>query len=111
MTYTVRVTKRAREQIKAAATYYEDKQEGLGHEFLDAFRETADWIAQNPRVYAVKFDEIRSVRIKHFKKRRRKRTFRYIALYEVVDNQVPIYAVIGVDTEDSEHKRWRKFRD
>ena len=60
MTYTVRISKRTWEQLKEAAVYYEDQREGLGQEFLDAFRETMDWVGQNPGIYAVKFEAIHS---------------------------------------------------
>lgn len=110
MTYTVKITERAWEHLKKAAINYEDFQTGLGQEFLEAFRETADWISLNPRMYAVKFDNIRSVRIKHFKKEKTKRAFRHILLYEVFGDQIPIYAVIGINTQDSDPESWVKFR-
>ena len=67
MTYTLVFSPRAEGQVIRAAADFEDNLENLGHEFLEAVRETSKVVEGNPRLYQVKFDEFRSTKIKHHK--------------------------------------------
>ncbi len=66
MKQRVRVAARAKLEIREAATWYDDKGEGLGAEFVDKVEEALDRIRRHPLQYAVVIDDLRRVHLDRF---------------------------------------------
>ena len=58
--YTSVVLPPAKEDIRDAALWYEDKQKGLGRGFTDQVRETVSFIKKNPKACNIRYDDIRT---------------------------------------------------
>jgi plasmid stabilization system protein ParE len=50
----------AKNDIKDAASWYESMQDKLGKRFLLHIRQTTDIIKENPYLYAIRYDEVRT---------------------------------------------------
>jgi len=50
----------AKEDIKAAADWYDQQQKGLGKRFTKEVREKVNYIKENPKTIAIRYDETRT---------------------------------------------------
>lgn len=78
------VHEEADEELKAAAVFYESREEGLGNQFLNEVASGFDKIQSFPFSRAVLFDEIRSCLL---------RRFPYTVVYRVELNRIFVLAV------------------
>ncbi len=56
----------AKRDIKEAATWYNERQSGLGKRFTTLVRETVHYICDNPKAIAVHYDDTRTALLKDF---------------------------------------------
>lgn len=88
MTFNVIVKQEAHEDTIDAYNYYEEKQPGLGERFLETLLKKYQDLAEHPTFYGY-IDEdplkvLRDVKIDKFP---------YVVVYEIMDNDVIVYAV------------------
>jgi plasmid stabilization system protein ParE len=84
MSYTLTIRKEAEFDIDEQFDYYEEKREGLGHDFLLCIEEALDKLQRNPLVYCKIHKELRRIPI---------RRFPYRIFYFVQNNNVIVMAV------------------
>ncbi|MGA2659339.1 MAG: type II toxin-antitoxin system RelE/ParE family toxin [Verrucomicrobiota bacterium] len=54
------------DEIKAAASWYEDRCLGLGNQFIDATRSVTALISASPLRFAIRFADVRRARLPRF---------------------------------------------
>ncbi|MCU7937581.1 MAG: type II toxin-antitoxin system RelE/ParE family toxin [Candidatus Thiodiazotropha sp. (ex Dulcina madagascariensis)] len=84
MSYTLTIRKEAEFDIDEQFDYYEEKREGLGHDFLLCIEEALDKLQRSPLVYRKIHKELRRIPI---------RRFPYRVFYFVKNNNVIVTAV------------------
>jgi len=72
------------DQLKAA-NWYDRQQPGLGDDFLDETEEVVSLVAENALLYAVRFDDVRCVRLRRF--------YKYGVYYVIRGNELRILAI------------------
>jgi plasmid stabilization system protein ParE len=85
MKYTVIVRPEAEDDLKEAYSWYEDKRTGLGYDFLLQVDAGLNFIARNPNIHPIEYEETR----KHLIKR-----FPYKIIYLIAKEKIIILAVI-----------------
>ncbi|MEN0003939.1 MAG: type II toxin-antitoxin system RelE/ParE family toxin [Bacteroidota bacterium] len=85
----------AREELREAYQYYETQQVGLGDRFFEELDRIFDLIVDNPKLFAVDFEEIRKAPIQ---------TFPFTIYYEAQDNDVFVYSVFHQGREPGSWK-------
>lgn len=76
---------RARAEAEAAATFYQDKQPGLAHRFLDSLEEALRRIQRHPEVYRQVEGDVRKCRVPHFP---------YGVIYRIRTGYIEILAIM-----------------
>lgn len=84
MKYSLIILPFAKQDIKAAAFWYNGKQNNLGKKFIDAVKKEASIIQKNPFLYEVRYDTIRIALID---------TFPYLIHFSIDANTIVIKAV------------------
>src|SRR6266404_5791629 len=84
MTLPVRFLPEAKEEFDAAADWYEQRQIGLGIDFVTKIREVVRSVAQNPRMHAKVYGDVRKAVVKRFP---------YLVLYREDATEVIIVSV------------------
>ena len=88
MSFTVIVKQEAHEDALAAYDYYEEKQPGLGERFLTELQKTYLQLAGLPSANGFIAEDplkvLRDVKVARFP---------YVAIYEIIDREVVVYAV------------------
>jgi plasmid stabilization system protein ParE len=56
----------AKQDIKEAAIWYNERQPGLGKRFTSHIRKTVDYLCENPDAVAIRYDTIRTALIDTF---------------------------------------------
>lgn len=82
--YSLIIRPSALEMAKDAYEWYEEQQVGLGELFLKAVDDVFDKLGSAPLLYSKKHSDVRSVIIAGFP---------YMAVYEVVKEQVIVYSI------------------
>ncbi len=85
MTYSLRFRPEVVNDLKDAASWYEDRKVGLGAEFLQQCKATLDRISKRPEQATVELDGIRSVRIHRFP---------YIVHFRVERSTLVVFAIM-----------------
>ena len=85
MKYRIIVRPEVENDLKEAFSWYEDKRQGLGHDFLLQIDAGLSFIQRNPKIYPPEYKETR----KHLTKR-----FPYKIIYLVEKENIIILAVI-----------------
>lgn len=96
MTYRLVIRPEADAELAEAASWYEERRQGLGGEFLDAFVESTANLRRNPHLFAPIFGEARRALLHRFP---------YSVIYEVHDREVVILACFH---EHRDPKEWRR---
>ena len=94
--YTVRVRPRAEAQFDDAFKWYEERREGQGTEFAEAFGQTIFLLSQNPYLFQPKHLEIRAALIERFP---------FFIFYVVAGEEVSVLAVLHFRRDP---KLWKK---
>lgn len=84
MFYSLSLTQAAKLDVQEAWLWYEEKQSGLGDDFISSLDSTISIIIQNPFLFEVKFEGLRVAPTKRF-------PFRVI--YYLEDTQIGVIAV------------------
>ncbi|MEJ2424987.1 MAG: type II toxin-antitoxin system RelE/ParE family toxin [Candidatus Thiodiazotropha sp.] len=87
MSYTLTIRKEAERDIDEQFNYYEEKREGLGHNYLLCIEEALGKLQRNPLAYRKIHNELRRLPIKRFPHR---------IFYLVQNNNVIVTAVFHV---------------
>ena len=88
MSFTVIVKQEAHQDTIDAYDYYEEKLSGLGERFLTALQQRYKELAANPTFYSyIDEDPLKVLRDVKLDK------FPFVVVYEIVENEVVIYAV------------------
>lgn len=85
MKYSLIIRPEAEDDLKEAYSWYEDKRQGLGHDFLLQVDAGLNFIARYPDIHPIEYKGTR----KHLLKR-----FPYKIIYLVENNRIVILAVI-----------------
>jgi len=91
----IKIKEQANNEVSNAYTYYESKQIGLGEYFLSDFSNTINAIKLSPNGF-VKFHQYRQVRFS---------VFPFVIVYEVLENELVVYAVF--ETHQDPKKKLR----
>ncbi len=91
----IKIKEQANTEVSNAYTYYESKQIGLGEYFLSDFNNTINSIKLSPNGF-VKFHQYRQVRFS---------VFPFVIVYEVLENELVVYAVF--ETHQDPKKKLR----
>jgi len=83
--YSLIIRPEAEDDLKEAYSWYEDKRQGLGHDFLLQVDAGLNFIARYPDIHPIEYKGTR----KHLLKR-----FPYKIIYLVENNRIVILAVI-----------------
>lgn len=84
MNYKIIIFAEAKMDIKETAFWYNQKQSGLGKSFIKAIRNEIAIIKQNPFLYEIRYDDIRTALIE---------TFPHLIHFDIINNTVFIKAV------------------
>lgn len=76
----------AKQDIKEAVAWYNERQPGLGKRFTDHVRQTVSYIRQNPNAVAIRYDNVRTSLLD---------TFPYM-IHFLVDNDRKMITVLAV---------------
>jgi hypothetical protein len=91
----IKIKEQANNEVSNAYTYYESKQIGLGEYFLSDLSNTINAIKLSPNGF-VKFHQYRQVRFS---------VFPFVIVYEVIENELVVYAVF--ETHQDPKKKLR----
>ena len=86
---TLRVLAIAEEEALAAATWYEDRQLGLGQDFLDRYAKALEGIEIQPE----RFGRLETIRSRRQIRRCLLSRFPYAIIFEVLANEIVVLAV------------------
>jgi plasmid stabilization system protein ParE len=75
----------AREELAAAATYYNEQQPGLGFRFVSAVEGTISRVQRAPYLHRALEDDLRKIRV---------RKFPYAVIYRTREQQIEVIAVM-----------------
>lgn len=92
MNYKVIIFAEAKLDIKETANWYNDKQQGLGKRFITSVKNEISIIKQNPFLYEIRYDDVRTALIE---------TFPYLIHFDIINYTVFIKAVYHT-SRDSE---------
>ncbi len=92
----VKFTAEADDDIASAYCWYEEREIGLGEEFLRAIAARISLILRHPEMFPVALDNVRRAIL---------RRFPYEIFYEVVENDLIVHAVFAC-SQDPE--RWKR---
>lgn len=81
--YRLLIRPEARAEVAEAAAWYEAREQGLGRDFLRAFRAATDRLRRDPLHYQAVFEEMRRVVL---------RRFPYGVFYEIHGSDVVVLA-------------------
>lgn len=98
MTFSVRLTEEAEQDLQGAASWYELHRLGLGHDFLDEFLATEARISANPTGYQLVYGHVRRAFM---------RRFPFAVMYLVRNTEI---WVIGVMHFRRDPKQWQSRR-
>ncbi len=97
MKYEVIVKSEAREDIKQAMAWYEEKSNGLGEEFVEVILDYATYLSTNAHTHPKVNGEYRELLVKKFP---------YVIVYRIVeDNLILILGVIHTMKHPASRKR------
>lgn len=82
----IRFEDRAKEEIKAAAAWYEEQQENLGYKFLDCVEKALPIILDNPEMYQISYSDFRGCHLDPFP---------YTIFYAIEKVEIVIYSVFN----------------
>jgi len=98
MNFAVKRPRLVEEDQLAAAVWYDEQQPGLGDEFLDESEAVITSLVENVLLYAVRFEDVRCVRLKRFHK--------YGVYYVIRGNEIRLLAIHHGSRDD----RWLRER-
>jgi plasmid stabilization system protein ParE len=84
MSLPIRYLPEAKDEYDQAADWYEQKQAGLGIDFIAKVREVLKRIAANPRLHGVVYQDVRKAFVPRFP---------YVVLYQEEAGEVVVVAV------------------
>ena len=96
MSFGIFIRPEAESDLEEAAIWYEKQRRGLGGEFIDEVRRTVRLLTENPYLYHVVHQNIRSALIRRFP----------FATYYLIEQKTII--VISVMHGSRDPKRWRQ---
>jgi plasmid stabilization system protein ParE len=85
MTYTLLVKSDAEQDVADAADYYDQRQTGLGDQFLAAVRDTLATLKSNPFVSAKVYREVRQTSVPRFP---------FVVSYFIAGDRIVVIAVL-----------------
>jgi toxin ParE1/3/4 len=85
MSLPIHFRPKAEQDVAEAGTWYEEQQPGLGARFLSQLEATLERVVDNPQMYPVVEEDIRSCGL---------RRFPYILYYRLLDDRIEVLAVL-----------------
>jgi mRNA-degrading endonuclease RelE of RelBE toxin-antitoxin system len=92
MNYRVIYAPEVKTDLQESIDWYNDKLPGLGARFFQNVKEQLDYIEKNPYAVAIRYDEIRCIKVKafpyliHFKVEKETNTIKIIAVFNTSRN-------------------------
>jgi plasmid stabilization system protein ParE len=96
MNYKLVFKEEADQEIRESFIWYEQQRSGLGESFLTEVDRSIDLILNNPYQYAIRHNNKRAAVLKRFP---------FIIAYEVIENEVIVYAVFHTSRDP---EKWKK---
>lgn len=96
MAFHVFTKARANDEIRDAATWYEEQQSELGHRFLDELEKVFRHLENDPLIFQKKYGETREAPLN---------VFPFVVTYQVEDDTVIVFAVFHTSRNPSEKPR------
>lgn len=84
MTYSLELTQAAKLDVQEAWLWYEEKQAGLGDDFVLSLEATINFIIRKPHIFEVKFEDLHIAPIKRFP---------YKIIYYLLEKRITVIAV------------------
>ena len=97
MSYTVFVTRSAKQDLQKSARFYDEKGEDLGDKFLDEFLEKVSYLEDNPNMFA---------EVGHGFRRAIMYRFGHNIFYEVFENDRVVH-IHTIMHHSCDPKRWQ----
>jgi plasmid stabilization system protein ParE len=94
--YRLVIRPEADRELAEAARWYEERERGLGREFLRAFRAATDVLRRNPSLYRIVVEQARRVLL---------RRFPYSIFYEIHGTDVVVLACFHEARDPEEWQR------
>lgn len=88
----IRLLPEARDEFDSAVDWYEQRQPGLGADFLAQVREVFQRIAANPQLHATVYQDVRKAVVKKFP---------YVVLYREEAGEILVIAVFHTGRDPS----------
>jgi plasmid stabilization system protein ParE len=88
----------ARQDIKEAAKWYNERQRGLGKRFTQHVRQKVKYVCQNPNAVAVRYDDTRTVVLD---------TFPYM-IHFTVDHENNLIIISAVLSTHRDSETWKE---
>ena len=89
------ILKEAEQDVSQAYLWYEEKEPGLGEDFIRCVDACIQFIRRNPEIYRVVYENYRRAIV---------RRFPYVVFYEYLDNTIIVYSVFHCSQNQ---KKWR----
>ncbi len=94
MSYNISLRKKAANRLDEIAEQFENKREGLGFEFIQAFDKAIESLKENPLKFQVRYKNTRVTHLLRFG----------VGIHYIVENQTVFVLAIFYSKEDS--KKW-----
>jgi len=95
--YKAKVLPLAKKDIAKAATWYNSKQKGLGKRFIEETRSKVLSIRQNPKIYAIRYDLVRTTVLDIFP----------FLIHYVIDDEKKIIIILAVFHTSQNPEKWK----
>jgi toxin ParE1/3/4 len=94
--YALKIRPIAESDVAHSRDWYEERRDGLGDDFVEAFNELCQRICADPQLFAVAERNVRRGKL---------RRFPYVVYYRVVDQAIEILAVLHGSRDPRTWKR------
>jgi len=98
MAFKLIFLKEVNTEIENTINWYEERQENLGNKFYNDLIDNLDYLATNPYMFRIKFQNLREMKLS---------VFPYIVIYEIFEDIVTVHAVFN--TSKNPGKKPSKF--
>lgn len=96
--YSVQILPHAKNDIKNATHWYNEKQKGLGKRFTSKIKEKVHFIKQHPKASILKYKNVRTAIVDIFP----------FMIHYIIDEQKELITIIAVFHTSQNPKKWEK---
>jgi plasmid stabilization system protein ParE len=96
--FNVIILPKAKKEIREATEWYNQRENGLGQEFIDEIRDLSKFLANQPESYSIRYDDIRTAVVQRFP----------FMIHYQIDESKKIVLIVAVLHTKRSPTRWRK---